>query len=793
MTPLDHARFAELDAWLRQALDLPPAERDGYLQQVCAGDSARLKALRELLAHCDEDEADWERLPLGYFNQNARDILEQQAQIPKVIQDWQLLRELGSGGMASVFLAERSVQRAQQRAAIKLLRNLHHDPELLARFERERRILAVLDDPRIARFYDAGLLPDGRPWLAMEYVDGARIDHWCDQHRLDLDARVRLLQQVALAIASAHERLVLHRDIKPANVFVDAAGLPKVLDFGIAKVIEPEDPDAPGLTRTQQRLLTMQYASPEQLLGEPVGIASDVYQLGLMLYELCAGRRPFADDEASLPRLVRAVDERQVPSMRQCLDAAGPAAIELAVARSSSLKRLRRELGSDLQQIVGKAMARDPKQRYASVAQFADDLGHYLARQPVQAMPPSWRNRLQRLVARHPYSSALAGALFLAVIAGVSATLWQTREALHQRDQARTEADKSARLVEFLTNAFAEANPTRTQGETVTAKALLDAARARIDTELPNRDQVRADLLAAMSQAYGGLALREAQRQLAEEALAIERQLNRPQVLTRRMVFAAVAARETSDAAHAYELLQAAEARLRADPAESQGFLGFVLYMKAMTEFSLRQPAQSEQSLVAALAILKTAPDARARDIDSASLMLSRHWATAGRIDEAIALIEATIARIRQAKPARPTELEEALDALGSAYRKAGKIPEQIAAFREALALAVSIYGPEHFDVAVLSHNLAGALLTDGDLAEARRYSDQAVSLGARSVGPDHNFSIAAKMRQVEIRCKSGDRQISTDDWAQLQAGAARFPQFVELVAARRKDCGITD
>ncbi|AVP97620.1 hypothetical protein C7S18_10600 [Ahniella affigens] len=788
MNPVTPEQFAALDQCLQQALDLPPSEREAYLQAHCGGDADQLMALRALLAHCDDSQTEWERLPMSYLNAHVTEILDTK-HLPRIA-NWRLLRELGAGGMARVFLAERDVQGATQRAAIKLLQGGQPDAELMARFERERRILASLDDPRIARFYDAGIASDGRPWLAMEYVDGARIDTWCDQHQLNIRARVQLMQQVALALASAHNRLVLHRDIKPANVLVDATGLPKILDFGIAKVLADDDA-TDGLTRTQQRLLTLHYASPEQLLGEPVGVASDIYQLGLMMYELLSGQRPFARDEVSLPRLIRAIDDRQVPPLRQAFDDADPESGRRAQARANSPARLRRLLSGDLQQITNKALARDPLHRYGSAIQFADDLEHYLSGRPVLAVAPSLAYRLKRLLARHPLAAALAASLLIAIAAGISATLWQTREALRQRDQAQAEAEKSARLVEFLTNALATANPTRSQGETVTAKALLDGARARIDEELQSRDATRSDLLAAMSQAYGGLALREPQLKLAEESLSIERELDRPSVLTRRMVLAATALRETSQPESAYALFQEAESRLRADPAESQGYLGQVLYLKAMTEFSLRQFERSEHSLEQAIALLSQASDARERDRNAARLMLSRLWATNGRLDDAIRMIETTVAALRTAKPPRRAELEEALDALGSVYRKAERWPEQTAAYREARDLAIEVYGPEHLDVAILSHNLAGALLSEGNVAEALTLTNEAVSLGARSVGPLHAFSVSAKLRQIEARCRSGDEHVEAAEWSQLQAGIEKHPNLADLLTQRQQQCGI--
>ena len=780
--------FAALDALLQRALELPPAERDAFALAACGSNAARLTALRNLLSHCDDTDSDWERLPHDYARANADALDGGVAPQPVAFANWRVIGSLGEGGMAQVFLAERKVEGVVQRAAIKLMAAHRAGPELRARFDRERRILAKLNDPRIARFIDAGVLADGRPWLAMEYVEGVRIDEWCDQQRLSLEGRLRLLIQVARAIGSAHSRLIVHRDIKPANVLVDIHGVPRVLDFGIAKILD-DDEAAGDETRTQQRLMTLQYASPEQLLGETVDTASDIYQLGLMLFELCTGRRPFAELEGSLPRMLRALAEEAAPTLRRAFEATATEAAAIAAARASTVARLRRALGGDLKRIAAKALQRDPAQRYASVLHFADDLASCLDSRPVSATPPSWRYRTQRLIARHPLGAVLSLALLVAVAAGVGATLWQTREALHQRDQARAEAEKSRRLTEFLTSVFAQANPSRNQGEAVSAKSLLDAALARIDSELPQRDGVRSDLLAAMATAYSGLALRETQLKLALDALAIERELDRPEVLTRRLVLAGTSTRESGDAAGAMKLFDEAESRLRTDPAASQGFLGHLLFLKAMTHYSLRDAARSEQVLEQALQILLAAPDAREADIQSTQLMLTRRWASAGKYDQAIAVVSDLIARIRVAQPARPTELVQALDALGSAYGKAGRLPQQTATYREALALAETTYGPEHFDVAVLNHNLARALDAEGDRAGALPNAERAVALGALSVGPAHNFTVAARLALVRLRCLNGDRNIGNDDWVALEAGSAKFPQFAPQLAQNRADC----
>lgn len=781
--------FVALDALLQSALDLPAEQRDQFAIDACADDVEKLATLRDLLTHCDDSQTQWQRLPQDYAAAGAELGGFSKDQAPEQIGDWTVHRLLGEGGMAQVYLAARQLHGARQQAAIKLLSARHTGTDLRIRFERERRILANLSDPRIARFYDAGTLADGRPWLAMEYVEGVRIDQWCDIRKSSIEERIRLLIQVAQATASAHSRLIVHRDIKPANVLVDAQGAPKLLDFGIAKVLDPDEASDGAETHTEQRLLTPHYASPEQLLGESVGTSSDIYQLGLMLYELCTGRRPFAQHQSSLPRMMSAITEQEALSLADGFDD-NPDLEQVAAHRTSSVPRLRRMMRGDLRLIAAKALRSEPSERYPSAAHFAEDLTRYLACLPISAAPPSWRYRARRWLTRHPWVGVLSAAFLLAVVVGTSATAWQMRQALESRDQALAEAEKSARLTDFLVATFAQADPNRTQGELVSAKSLLDNAVQRIDLELPRRDGVRADLLAAMASAYSGLALRDTQLKLSRQALAIERELNRPRVLTRRLLDLAKALRETGDAAAAMVLIVEAEARLVADSTDSRGYLGWLLYFKAITQFSLDQPDESERTLQQSLQVLTAAADAQADHISSVQLMLSRRWASAGNFEQALELVQSAVARSRLAEPAVPTKLVEALDALGSLYGKSERFSEQTATYREALALAADVYGAEHLHVAIVEHNLGLALEAQGDLANAMTHMRSASAVGLAAVAATHGFNQSAQIALLRLRCLNNDAADRIAEYARLKALSENSPRLQGRLATAGLACG---
>ncbi len=450
--------FQRLDRLLTAALDLPTGDRAAFVF-TAVDDPDERRRLAHLLAAAEQAS----ELP-------SDDAVAQPSHGSAAddFHGWRVLDALDSGGMADVLLAERTLAGTRQQAAIKVLRAHWRDPLAVARFARERQILAQLEDARIARLLDGGVLDDGRPWLALEYIQGQHIDRWCDQRDADLRTRVRLVIEVAGALASAHRRLVVHRDIKPANVLVTEQGQVKLLDFGIAKVLSPDpvaDGDAP---ETRQSVFTPEFASPELLLGEPVTTASDVYQLGLLLYVLTCGQRPFASISGQpLPALIRAISQQQAPSPAQAL-ARDPALLAASAAtRSTTPLRLRRQLRGDLGAILGKALERDPERRYASAGELSADLDRWLRGFPVQARPPSLGYRLRRLVGRNPLASALTLAL-----AASLATLVVSSQ--HQLRTITAELAFSQGIRVFLGGLFLSAETTPGEQPLVDAMTTLE-------------------------------------------------------------------------------------------------------------------------------------------------------------------------------------------------------------------------------------------------------------------------------------------------------------------------------
>ena len=449
-------QIAALSRLLDQALPLDRDSRERWLEDLSAEHMALWPALRQALL-VDDDPALTSELfatvpKAGRGANAAATILTAGLQPGQRIGPYKLMRELGSGGMAVVWLAQRADGAFRREVALKLplLSRLRRD--LAERFAREREILAQLEHPNIARLYDAGVAADGLPYLALEYVEGQPLTAWCDEHQYSVRERLKLFLQVLDAVQYAHACHVIHRDLKPSNILVTAAGQVRLLDFGVAKLLaEGEEADRTDLTRVYGRVLTPDYASPEQLRNDAVGASSDIYALGVVLYELLVGNRPYRikTDSSQLP-LERAIEAAQI--RRPSTQVQAPA----AAVRATTQHKLMRRLRGDLDAIVLKALAKDPEDRYPTATAFADDLQRYLSGEPIEARPPRLTYRLGKLVLRHRLATGatavlLGAALALTVVGrngGLTARLYP--EGLGTNMAAVRTTDKSIAVLPFV-------------------------------------------------------------------------------------------------------------------------------------------------------------------------------------------------------------------------------------------------------------------------------------------------------------------------------------------------------
>src|SRR5690606_8890662 len=406
---------------------------------------------------------------------------------------YRLVEEIGRGGMGTVYLAERDDAEFEKRVALKLVKRGMDTDDILLRFRYERQILASLEHPSIARLYDGGAAPDGRPYLVMEYIEGEPITRYAERHQLGIEERLRLFVGVCGAVAFAHRNLVVHRDIKPSNILIGSDGSPKLLDFGIARLLDPAAPDAMPLTRTGLRLLTPEYASSEQRLGQPATTATDVYALGLVLYELLAGTR--ADPE----RLHR------------------PSTV-------ATREDVRRRLRGDLDTIVLRALADDPERRYASADQLGDDIERHLGGLPVHARGDSVGYRTGRFVRRHRVAVAAAALVVLSLVTGLGAAVVQAERAAGERDVAQQERARAEQISTFVLDLFSASDPLAADGgDTLRVRQLVDRSVDRVRAELATQPQLQAQMLITLGRVYRNLGLYGRGEELLVEALDVAR------------------------------------------------------------------------------------------------------------------------------------------------------------------------------------------------------------------------------------------------------------------------------
>jgi serine/threonine-protein kinase len=502
---MDADRWLALCPLLDRVLELAVDERTAWLEALRRDAPATAAEIEQML----KDAAALERAEYLEAGPAARRQMHPASSAAadelvgeRTFGPYTLERQLGRGGMGAVWLAHRSDGRYEAKVAVKLLNAALIGKAAERRFRREGQLLARLSHPHITRLLDAGVGAGGQPYLVLEVVDGERIDAYCDARRLTVDARLRLFLDVLAAVEHAHANLIVHRDIKPENILVTDDGNVKLLDFGIAKLVEDESaPTATQLTREGGRLLTPEYAAPEQLTGRPVTVATDVHALGALLYRLLAGRHPAADTTRAPADLVKAIVTTPPPRLSSVVAPVRSTptrdVVAIAACRGSTPDRLRQRLRGDLDSIVAKALEKEPAARYASVAAFADDIRRHLASMPVRARPDSLRYRAFSFVRRNRMPVALSALAIVATLAGLAGTIVQAQRAASQRDFALRELARAATFGDFSAFLLYGAAPS---GKAFTASDLLRRAERIVVRAAP--DEMHADMLAAIGNQY---------------------------------------------------------------------------------------------------------------------------------------------------------------------------------------------------------------------------------------------------------------------------------------------------
>ncbi|HRQ64093.1 MAG TPA: protein kinase [Xanthomonadaceae bacterium] len=519
----DLAQARAANVLLAELLELAEGARATRLAQRCGEDEAlRLRVERLLELAETEDSLLVPGAPIAQGFADALFDVEDSLEPGSCVGRYRIVRELGHGGMSVVYLAEQDVDGFSRRVAIKRMHASAENSGMLQRFARERRILALLGHPDIARIIDVGGDAHARPYIVMEFVDGLPIDRYCDSHQLGLRERLLLTLRVISAVAFAHGKLVVHRDIKPSNILVDQHGHPKLLDFGIAKLVDDDDLE---LTTTARAPQTPAYASPEQVRGEPVGTASDIYQLGLLLHLLLTGALPYPHKALDARTLARAILAGHLPSPSQCVGATEPERAE-DVARNRSLpsvESLRRALSGDLDQVVMKALSTDPADRYPSAGHLADDVRNVLEGRPVTARRSNWLYALGKAMRRHPAASGLSFVLVALLVVFATVVTSIAIDLDRARNSAVAQGELSDRVLEHVISTLRELEPELSGFEGSLVLQTLDRASAAAPAHFGEGPLTQAHLHMTLGRGYELLwAIDKAQ----EQYLAAERQLD---------------------------------------------------------------------------------------------------------------------------------------------------------------------------------------------------------------------------------------------------------------------------
>lgn len=720
---------AKEDLWDRadrifdEALDLPPGERAAFLDRACGGDAELFALVSRLLASAEDATSGVKpggALQGPLWNELQGELArEDEPGAGTLVGRYRIVRELGRGGMAVVYLAERADGQFEQQVALKLLKRGVDTDEVVGRFDQERQILALARHPGLARLLDGGVGPGGRPYLVMEYVAGRPIDLYADDQRLSVAERLRLFLQVARTVEDAHRNLVVHRDIKPSNILVTGEGHAKLLDFGIAKLLDP-DLGATPVTRTASRMLTPAYASPEQLEGAPVTTASDVYQLGLLLYLLLAGRLPDPRRDGELTRPSSTAADSD----------------EVAQARLTTPARLRRELAGDLDTLVLTALRREPERRYGSVAQLIDDIERYLAGRPISARSDTLGYRTGKFVRRHTAAVVTAAAALVLLFAVV---VLYTVQLARERDRARLAAAQATQVAAFLRGLFEVSAPTRSRGEQITARQLLDHGAARIDAELAGQPEVQAEMMTLIGDVYHDLALYAEAEGILERAVALRRQQPGDRLglaaslhsLARVLADKAEHARARKLYGEALALREAALGPDHPDVGRTLDGLGRVLSAQSDYPEALRLHRRAVSILEASLG-----PDhvEVGQAIHNLGYVLWQNVdldTAGGVLTRGLAILETRLGPDHPQVANARVRLADYLAAMGEPFLARSH-------YERALPVVESTYGPEHPAVALVLSSLAVLLSDNGEADQAIAYHQRALKISEASHGPRH-------------------------------------------------------
>ena len=766
-------RWREIDRIFAAVLERPPGERKAFLEEACAGDPELCQEVERLL-HADERDATFLERPAGELLglSPGPSPGQSSSEAGGFLGPYRLLRRIGAGGMGTVYLARREDEHYQRDVAVKILRSDLESPEAFHRCLAERQILARLEHPNIARLYDGGSTGDGRPYLVMELVEGLHVDEYCDRHRLTVDQRLELFRKICSAVQNAHQNLLVHRDLKPANILVTPEGEPKLLDFGIAKRLEPESTDLDS-TQTGLRVMTPSYASPEQVKGEAVTTASDVYSLGVLLYELLAGRSPYRAASRLPHAIEHAICEEEPERPSAALYRSGdPPPEEIADARRTRPRALERRLRGDLDNVLLMALRKEPWRRYGSAAQLSRDVENHLRSFPVAARPDALAYRGRKFLRRHRAGAAAAAVVVLVLLGFVASLVVQGRRVAQERDKARY-------ALSFLVETFKQADPYQTRREQLTAREILDQGESRVSRELASRPDVQAAVIGAIGEVNFGLGRYEKAESLLERALALRREVYGPESLEVAESLEHLGRLKFQRSEHA-----AAEKLLRQSLDLKRRLLGsgHLAVAKTLNELGILLAETDASPAVEklheeALTIARQEEGPAGPTVGETLVAWAKLKRDLGDYDAAEKLFREGLAVESRALGSGDPRLYSDQTVFGEILIDLGKFKESETLLRQSLAAQTKILGREHPDIDATLNNLGLALQRQGRYAESESLFRRVLGLMRAHYEP----------KSSQVGAALGNLAIALDAQGKMREA---LPYYQEALAVRRQVWG---
>ena len=762
--PENHEQWERLKEIFNCAIELQGDERIEYLKKTCGNDPEFLNDIKSLLK-AYETPGVVDHSP-DYLKSSALSQLKGHSIIGKKIGSYRIIAELGYGGMGTVYLGERADGKFSQRVAIKLLRNIFTSEEQTRRFVAERQILATLNHENIGRLYDGGITEEGQQYFIMEYVEGQPIDIYCNDKNLTYRERLNLFLDVCDAVHYAHRKLIVHRDLKPANILVTNEGKVKLLDFGIARVMNPQEGPVGNRPVTPTGLLpfTPNYASPEQIRGGLITVSTDIYQLGVVLFELLTCHRPYdvTNKTPAETEMLICVEEPLKPSqiLSKHHDLKGKNREKYynlsVLSDQSKLRKLRRRLQGDLDTIVMQAIRKEPERRFDSAEQFAADIRRYLSGRPVSAHPDTWIYRSRKFIQRHRLGVLATVSVVLLIIGYAITITWQsiiTQEALYE---ARKEKIKSEQIVEFMMGMFEAGNPAESRGSTLTANDLLKRGIEQAEA-LSDQPEVQAEMFNVAGNVYRNLG--EYQRALAlmERALRIRSSLlsnSHPDVAKSHFNLANVL-HDLGEYRKAYEHYINAAELFRNIPGHASPEYATSLHNLAVTRHDQFALEYIRKALRMRLDLL--GPDHP--DVAESYLAIGNYYLQQNDFLNAENYFTASLTLVRQYDQQHTHQTTGILHNIGNGFRVLGDLDQAELILQDALIIYNSLYEETHTHIALAKKSLADVYRDKEDYPNAEDMYEKALATLHEAVGDDHPLRRPIIQEQAAMYTRMGDHE----------------------------------